>query len=236
MVNLRDRCLQPEIMDQPDLDEAEHQRALRGLRRVNSFSFASRVFWPAILRQSRRRKGRAVRVLDLACGGGDVGIGLAIRAARSNVDIQVAGWDISEVAVKAARDQVDAAGYDNLHFVEANVINDPLPTDFDIVMCSLFLHHLEQTQAVALLKKMAAATQGQVLVNDLRRTRTGYWLAWFGCRMLTTSPIVRYDGPTSVAGAFTIDEALQMANEAGLVETTITSFWPERFLLAWSRS
>ena len=188
------------------------------------------------LRMAQQVVGRPVRVLDLACGGGDVGLSLAKQARRRNTDVEITGWDVSSVAVSIAADNARAAGIDNICFVEANVLQDKLPTDFDIVMCSLFLHHLTEAEAVTLLRKMAAATRGDVLVNDLQRSRVGYHLARIGCRVLTRSPIVHYDGPISVAGAYTIEEAAQLAASAGLANATVRSYWPERFLLSWSRS
>ncbi len=80
---------------------------------------------------------------------------------------------------------------------------------------------------------MAAARL--VLINDLARTGAGYLLAWAGCRVLSRSPVVHHDGPASVASAFTPDEALELAREAGLAGATVARRWPERFLLAWSR-
>jgi ubiquinone/menaquinone biosynthesis C-methylase UbiE len=235
-VSLRDRCLQPEMMDQPDLDSARHKQALNGLRRVNSLSFSSRAYWPFIRSRAEQVADRPVRVLDLACGGGDVGLALAKHARRKNLDIELTGWDISPLAVSTAADRAKAAGFGNTHFADADVLEDELPSDFDIVMCSLFLHHLEEAETVALLARMAAATRGDVLVNDFRRTRAGYCLAWIGCRMLSRSHIVHDDGLASVAGAYTIGAATRLVSAAGLDSATITPFWPERYLISWSSS
>jgi len=56
-----------------------------------------------------------------------------------------------------------------------------------------------------------------------------------GCRLLSRSPIVHFDGPVSVQGAFRMDEALDLAARAGLDGATIRRSWPERFLLSWHR-
>ncbi len=237
--HLKERCLQAEIMDQPDLDTSEHERALHGLRRVNALSFSHTAFWPSIVRRAKTinaRDDRPVCVLDLACGAGDVGRRLAHRAVRNDLPIRITGWDISHTAVALASEQAKTEELDNVHYAQADVLHDPLPTNFDVIMCSLFLHHLEKQQTIDLLKKMAAATQGDLLVNDLRRTKLGYWLAWFGCRLLTRSPVVHNDGPISVEGAYTLDEIAGMADDAGLNGVRLSRRWPERFLLAWSRS
>lgn len=235
-VSLSDRRQLPEIMDQPNLDPEQHRLALRGLRRVNCFSFSSRIYWPTIQRLATQFDGRTLRVLDLACGGGDVTHSLAKLARRKGVDLDITGFDINPLAVSMAADHTKALGLNNVRFAESDVLNDPLPTDFDIVMCSLFLHHLSEIEAVALMEKMAAATRAAVLVNDLQRSRVGYYLALVGCRFLTRSAIVHHDGPVSVAGAYTIREAKLLAEMAGLKDAAVVSCWPERFLLSWLRS
>jgi hypothetical protein len=44
------------------------------------------------------------------------------------------------------------------------------------------------------------------------------------------------DGPLSVRAAFTIAEARQLAEEAGLHGAAISWRWPFRFLLQWRRA
>ena len=85
-----------------------------------------------------------------------------------------------------------------------------------------------------MLRRMAAAAQCLVLVDDLVRSRWGYLLALAGSHVLSTSRIVHFDGPTSVAAAFTPSEALSLAERAGLQGTSLTRHWPQRYLLTWS--
>ncbi len=119
-------------------------------------------------------------------------------------------------------------------FFQLDALNDPLPEGFDVVTCSLFLHHLSEEQAVRLLRKMADAARSTILVNDLSRSRLGYALAWTGCRLLSRSPIVHHDGPASVRAAFNLAEARDLAERAGLERVSLSRRWPRRFLLSWS--
>jgi hypothetical protein len=75
-----------------------------------------------------------------------------------------------------------------------------------------------------------------VLVNDLRRSRIGLALAHVVTRLLTTSSVVHTDGPLSVRAAFTTQEALALAERAGLTGPTVRRIWPFRWLLTWKRS
>jgi 2-polyprenyl-3-methyl-5-hydroxy-6-metoxy-1,4-benzoquinol methylase len=232
-LDLSQRRLEAELMDQPGLDADVHRQALRGLQRINWFSRSAAIVWPQI--RAVAQTARPCRVLDIASGGGDVAIAIARRCRTWNPPIEVLGVDMSGTAVEHARQNALRAGVANVLFQQLDVFENSLPADYDVVMCSLFLHHLSNEQAVELLRKMAAATRRLVLVNDLRRTRLGYALAWWGGRLLTRSPIVHVDGPMSVVAAFTCDEALALAEQAGLAKAKIVLRWPQRYLLSWSK-
>jgi 2-polyprenyl-3-methyl-5-hydroxy-6-metoxy-1,4-benzoquinol methylase len=227
------RRRRPELMDQPHLGTAEHARALVGLRRINRVSRTDAILWRSIACLARTAAGRPIRVLDVASGGGDVPIALARRAMRARLDVQVEGCDMSEGAVRFAQHHATKLGA-AVRFFSLDARADAIKGYYDILTCSLFLHHLDDADAVALLRKMAEVTRRLLLVDDLVRGRAGYALAWWGCRLLSRSPIVHHDGPLSVASSFTPAEALELARRAGLERVRIALHWPRRFLLSWS--
>ncbi|MES1213070.1 MAG: methyltransferase domain-containing protein [Singulisphaera sp.] len=149
--------------------------------------------------------------------------------------LRVDGCDISECALAEARDRARKAGVTTSNFFELDALHGPLPVDYDVITTSLFLHHLNEIQAEQLLSRMAAAVRRCVLVCDLQRSWLGYGLAWFGCRLLTRSPIVHVDGPRSVEAAFATKEISALAVRSGLDGAEITHHWPERWLLAWRK-
>jgi 2-polyprenyl-3-methyl-5-hydroxy-6-metoxy-1,4-benzoquinol methylase len=222
-------------MDQPGLDATLHRQALRGLQRINWLSRSAGILWPSIQSLAVSIVDRPCRVLDIASGGGDVPLELARCCRAHGLRVGITGLDISAIAVDHACESARRQNETTVRFQQLDVFRETFPQDYDVVMCSLFLHHLNRKQAVELLEKMAAAAQRMVLVNDLRRTQLGYALAWWGGRMLTRSPIVHVDGPMSVAAAFTCQEALKLAEDAGLQEATCVRRWPQRFLLSWRK-
>jgi SAM-dependent methyltransferase len=231
----RDR--RPEVMDQPDLDPDRHRQALNALRRINVLSAcAATLYGP--LRQLQADLGAAkLRVLDVASGGGDVAVRLWRRAAEAGLDWRVAGCDVSPVAVGHAREYAfrEAAP---VHFFQLDALRQPIEGAYDAVVCSLFLHHLDDDDAVALLRAMARVNDDGsrlVLVNDLDRSLVGLWAAYVGSRLLTTSTVVHTDGPLSVRAAFTPAEAVELARRAGLANATVRRCWPWRWQLTWRR-
>ena len=112
---------------------------------------------------------------------------------------------------------------------------DPLPEEYDVLMSTLFFHHLGNDDAKQVLSRMAKSARRCVLIDDLCRSRLGYLYAWVGGRLLTRSPIVHTDGPLSVSAAFTISEFRQLAQDAGLMEARFKRHWPQRFLMSWKK-
>jgi 2-polyprenyl-3-methyl-5-hydroxy-6-metoxy-1,4-benzoquinol methylase len=223
-------------MDQPGLGFADHVRALRGLRRINTWSRTVPILWGAITGAytSRENPDSPLRILDLATGGGDTPRALVRRAAKQGISLQIDGCDLSPQAVRYAQGEAKSHGSSAQFFI-LDILNDEIPSGYDILLCSLFLHHLSSAEAIGLLQRMAATTGRLVIVSDLVRSRLGYALAITGSYLLSRSWVVHADGPVSVAAAFTLNEARTLAAQAGLGGATITRHWPERFLLAWSR-
>ncbi len=234
-MNLKLRRLEPELMDQPNLDPAAHQAALDGLRRVNSLTTAPRLLWNALRPLAAVRSPQnPLRVLDIGSGGGDVLIRLARRARQARLPVEFHGCDMSDSAIAIASTAAAKAEV-AVHFFRNDVLADGVPAGYDVVMCSLFLHHFDDAAALDLLQRLRAAADQMVLVDDLLRTRLGYALCWIGCRILTRSPIVHFDGPQSVRAALTLDEAQRLFQQAGYDGATFRRHWPERFLMQWRR-
>ncbi len=229
------RHREPELMDQPDLDKQLHEQALQGLARVNRISGNVATLWMRIRQLAKQNTGDGLHVLDVACGGGDTAIALSRRAKAAGIPIQISGCDISPIAVEFATAQAKAADVD-VTFFQTDVIHEPLPAGIDVVCCSLFLHHLDEDDVIRLFSVMREAADRMILVNDLIRSRWGYLLAWCGIRILTRSRICHVDGPLSVRAAFTPDEAVRLAEQAGLQDVEATRHWPQRFLLTWRRT
>lgn len=233
MALLSQREFRPELMDQIDILRGDHVRALQGLYRLNIVSGASRQLWRQIAAFCGVLPGGRLRVLDVACGGGDVAISIWRLARQQGIAVDIVGLDRSPTACEQAFHRCRAAG-SAIKLVCTDAIQSPLPSGFDVVMSSLFLHHLSRPDAVTLLARMGDA--GRLLVvSDLRRSPVGYVVAHAACRLVTRSPIVRYDGPQSVANAFSVSEAATLCDEAGLSGAIVRRAWPWRLMITRQR-
>lgn len=232
VTRLRKRELVGEIMDDPALAEAEHERALAGLARINALSMTSLQLGRAIRRATRAQTGRSLRVIDLACGRGEVTLGLAGFSRQHQLNWELAGCDLSERSVQWARERTHQRGL-AVNFFQADAMTLDLST-YDVVVSSLFLHHLTDTAVEQLLARLRVTRH--VFISDLRRGVLAYGLTWLGCRVLSRSRVVHEDGPLSVRAAFTPSELFASAQAAGLKGAQVRRSFPLRMLLSWSAS
>lgn len=231
---LEARQCEPELMDQEALPVAEHRAALRGLRRLNAVSNSVRHLWN-VLAEFARTSERPLRVLDLACGGGDIAVRLSRLAQRHGLRMSIHACDISPTALSVAREVAVKAGVHDLETFRLDVLQDELPRDYDVIFCSLFLHHLSHQDAPRVLRAMAQAARSGIVVDDLLRSPLGYALCAIAPRLMSRSKIVHIDGMRSIRAAYSKAELEGLLAAAGLSSATVEYHWPERFLLSWGR-
>lgn len=229
-----ERAVVPERMDAPGLDVAAHAEALEGLGRLNRAAGAARAVARPMAEMARREGLKTISVLDVACGGGDVPVGVARILRKRGVQTALTLSDRSGTALGQAARRAAGAG------IEVKTMAGEAPTalpegEWDVVTNSLFLHHLERGAVVGTLRQMKRRARRMVVISDLRRSAMGLALAWAACRLLSRSEIVRHDGPVSVRAAWTMEELRGMAREAGMEGAQVRRSWPWRMLLVWRR-
>lgn len=222
-----------EEMDKPNIAPEALESALRSLARINTIANAAGIFWPPLRKLLREHSGPdPLRVLDVGCGAGDLSRRLEGRARRQGYALQVDGCDFSPVAIAMARRENRAAGGHGAFYV-LDAVHDELPGPYDVVLSSLFLHHLHDHEGEAVLRRMADRAGQLLLVSDLLRSRLGLLLVYVATYGLSRSPVVHQDGVTSLRAAYTVAEVEALFRRTGLDGAHIVRRWPERFLAEW---
>ncbi len=202
---------EPEMMDRPQPVSAELERDLLNIRRFNRYFGSHRL----VLRFIRRwiRRGNPVRVVDLATGSGDIPRLIVDHARNIGAKVEIDALDRQSATLEIARKL--SAGYPEISYVEANLLEWQLSDRYDIVLCSLVLHHFSDEDAVRVLQRCRELAQRFLLVSDLRRG----FLAAAGVYLLTAlifrEPMTRYDARLSAARAFSFAELGELARKAG---------------------
>jgi SAM-dependent methyltransferase len=97
---------------------------------------------------------------------------------------------------------------------------------FDIVVCSLFLHHFEDDQVEDLLRSFYKLARKALLVFDLERHILPYLFLPFTRPIFKWNRVTVNDGMKSVRAAFRLRELEDLARTAGLRKTVVRSYRP----------
>ncbi len=201
---------EPELMDRFDASPTELDAALRSLRGLNRYFGSYRL----VERFLRRwiKPGDQLRIADLATGSADIPRLVATHARNVGAQVEIVAVDYQPQTIQTARRL--SVSYPEITCECADVLNYGTPDAFDIVICSLALHHFSDEDAVRLLTRCRELSRRFVLVADLRRG----FLARVGVHLLTAlifrDPMPRHDGRTSAERAFSFSELQALARRA----------------------
>jgi ubiquinone/menaquinone biosynthesis C-methylase UbiE len=164
----------------------------------------------------------SAEILDLATGGGDIPRALVTWAERHSRPLQVTATDRSPEILAEARRTL--GGIPGMTFMVCDARAVPRPElSFDVVLCSLALHHFVPGEAVQVLHEMDRLSRIGFILNDIRRSYAGYLAAWAASRIATRNRLTRHDMPLSVLRAYTPDELRALLRQAGILDATVTT-------------
>jgi SAM-dependent methyltransferase len=193
-----------ELLDGPLDDPAVLRGNLHDLARINRWFGGTSASAHALDRLLGQRTVPHT-LLDVGTGAADIPVALIADQARRGRPLRV-------TAVDSRPEVIDAAVLLDPHLpttqgLTLDVVDGrglPFPGgSFDVVHCSLLVHHLEPRDAIAFLRDAGRVARLGVVVNDLVRARR----TWVGSRILlplmTRNRYTRHDGPMSVQRAYT---------------------------------
>lgn len=222
---MRVRSGETEWLDTEAFSPEEVAACLHDLAAVNTATLARAPTLAFMRRLVRRHPGRALRVLDVGCGEGDMLRRLHRWAARAGVAVELTGLDLSSDGNRAARAATPAGV--PIDYITADIFGGGLDT-YDVILSSLFTHHLSDEQVVAFVRVMERHAGLGWFVNDLHR----HLMAYYGFQALGAlagwHPIVRHDGAISVARSFVRADWSRLLAAAG-VEAEIAWHVPFRY-------
>ena len=210
-------------MDRPQPVTRELERDLANLRSFNRW-FGSHRLIRHFLRLWLRPNGKA-RVLDIATGSGDIPRLIVDHARRQNVLVQIDAIDQQESTIEIARGL--SAAYPEINFYCADLFEwnlspglkldvlKPSSFPYDMVLCSLALHHFSNDGAVRVLQKIRDLSAARILVADLRRARWLSCAVYFVTATIYRDEMTKTDARLSAARAFSFLEMRKLAERAG---------------------
>lgn len=219
------RSLMRELMDEPlgesaQYTEAEYNGAMLGMNRLHKYLFYNAPFYAAVARFKPQS------IVEIGCGGGY----LARRVGAKLPAAQLTAVDRNPFAIKVCLSQ--GAPPPNVRFVGSDAdVASP-----DVVYASDVCHHMDDEELVGFIRTQYARVSRAVIILDLHRHWLASLLFWVP-GLLLINWLCRADGFVSIERAFTRDELLKSARDAGVPDACIELrwVWPFRWLLVLTK-
>ncbi|MBW7477095.1 methyltransferase domain-containing protein [Paenibacillus oenotherae] len=197
---LKERAVQPELMDDFSSGGNELHEALRHLRVLNHiFGAASPTRYGIHRLWILAGRPRSLTIMDIGAGSGDVNAALLRWAAANGIDLTITLVDITEEACREA-----SRFYRNeprVRVTRGDLFALP-PDRADIVTGTQFVHHFTDAELPNVIRCMLNVSRLGVVINDIHR----HWLPWavvrLTTRIISNNRYILHDGPLSVAKGF----------------------------------
>ncbi len=226
------RSLELEWMDTEEVGAEDYARCLADLSVVNTVTLA-RAPTLAFMRRVARGlpAGSALRVLDVGFGQGDMLRRIARWGMRRGLALELEGVDLDPVSAVAA--EAVTPPELGIRYRTGDVFDEPAAS-VDVVISSLFTHHLTDEQILRFLAFMERTARRGWFINDLHRHPVAYYGFAALSRAAGWHRFVQHDGPLSVARSFRRADWERLLVSAGL-ERVARVRWRMPFRICVSR-
>jgi SAM-dependent methyltransferase len=216
-----------ELMDEPCSREVM-QACLRDLSKVNRWFLGYRPTLHWLESLELKRSKQPVHILDVGCGYGDTLRRIASWAQEHNIRVMLTGCDLNSESISIAAEATPKTTA--IEWVASDIFRYRSTEPIDIVVSSLFTHHLVESEIVRFLEWMEEHARVGWFINDLSRARIPYHLFKAFSKLAGLHPFVQHDGPVSFARAFVPEDWHRICAAAGLPadEIVIEGFTPAR--------
>lgn len=231
MRDFSQRSGERELMDEENISYTEFHDCLQGLETINHLTLAYR----PTLRWLRRWRAANVplRILDAGSGGGDMLRQVAKYFAATGSEkqnLELIGVDLNPWSKKSAEQHPRSSAIEH-H--TANIFHFEPERNIDLVICSLFTHHLNDAQLVDFLRWIDRRAEKGWFINDLHRHAVPYYFIKAATALFSRNRLIRNDAAVSVARAFSVADWQSLLERAGIGErASIRWYFPFRLCIA----
>ena len=234
MPEFRQRSSETELLDRDDIPFQDIQLNMAELDRINTLlgghaitiAGLKQLLHHAVLKQR-------MHICEIGCGGGDNLRVIRDWCKRNNIAVVLTGVDINPHCIGYAQQRDKNAGID---FVCSDYRLVQFEQTPDIIFSSLFCHHFNNDQLVALLQWCSSNAKIGFFINDLQRHPLAYYSIKGLTQLFSKSYLVKNDAPISVLRGFSRAEWQQLFATAGIAPYHIQWKWAFRWLIIVQQS
>lgn len=218
-----------EIMDNFELKGDELEQTLRDLDNINKWLGGNEITLQGVKKLLQDHpKSVPVHIVDVGCGNGAILREIAKWGRSENYKIKMTGIDANPCAINIAERL--SAYYPEINFDAIDIFSEEYKNKkFDILLCTLTLHHFKDPQIKELLDLFFEQVKIGVVINDLQRSKTAYYLFQAFCAVFIRNEIARKDGLTSILRGFKKEDLQKFSRDLSVQNQEIKWKWAFRY-------
>lgn len=228
-INTSFRTNQAEIMDNFELSGKELENILAELENINKWLGGNKVTLNGIKKiLGQNSDEKEWHIVDVGCGNGSMLREIAHWGKKNSINFKLTGIDANRNAISIAKQLSE--NFPTIEYQTNDVFSeDYRKQNFDIVLCTLTLHHFTDPQIIELLKLFHRQAKSGVLINDLHRSKIAYRLFQAFCSVFINNEIARKDGLTSILRGFKKNDLEKFSAKLPASQAEIKWKWAFRY-------
>lgn len=229
------RSTKPERMDTEAIAYEDFRTCLKHLNVVNHLTLAYRPTLHWLGRAVRRAGGGELSIVDIGSGHGDMLRLIHRWAAGRGVKVTLTGVDLNPWSARAAAEATPPGM--SIAYITADLFDYQPARTPDIILSSLFAHHLPDAALVRFLQWMEGTARLGWFINDLRRSPIAHALFGAGTAIGPWHRFIRHDGLISITRSFVEDDWERLLAAAGIdrARVEVARCFPYRLCLGSQR-
>jgi 2-polyprenyl-3-methyl-5-hydroxy-6-metoxy-1,4-benzoquinol methylase len=228
-INTKYRTNTAEIMDDFTMEGEILRDALDKIAKINQLLGGNQLTLQGVQQLLENvSKTETIVIVDVGCGNGDMLRTLAEYGDKNNLDLQLIGIDANKFTINHAVNL--SHHYPNIRFMCEDIFDEAFSKlKYDIVLCTLTLHHFKDIEIVDLISVFERNSRIGIIINDLQRSALAYRLFQGLCFVFRLNDMSREDGLTSILRGFKKSELKRFSENLNFKKYSIHWKWAFRY-------
>ena len=228
-IHTKDRSSAHEIMDNFSMEGEILRDALDKIAKINQLLGGNQLTLRGVQNFIATIPNETeITIVDVGCGNGDMLRTLSKYGLKHQLNFKLIGIDANAFTINHAREL--SINYPNISYYCEDVFGKNFGAlKYDIVLCTLTLHHFRDNEIILLMTVFYANCSIGFVINDLHRSIISYRLFQILCFVFRLNSMSREDGLVSILRGFKKNELVNFSQKLNLKNYKIQWKWAFRY-------